>query len=104
MSIERPGIAPGEQVATGYRTQSRDTSPEAERILFDHYRQLSAADKILLVRQLCRAAETFALAGARRRHPGASEEELQMRVAATRFDAPTLREAFGWCEPGHDEQ
>ncbi len=79
-----------------YRTQSPDTSVEAEQILVERYRAMSPADKVHIFRQLSRATQELALAGLRRRHPQASARELQLRLAATRLDRDTLRDAFGW--------
>ncbi|HUH03940.1 MAG TPA: hypothetical protein VML75_18215 [Kofleriaceae bacterium] len=62
----------------------------------ERYRHMSAADKMRIVRQLTWATQELALAGIRQRHPNASPREVQMRLAATRLDAATLRDAFGW--------
>lgn len=81
---------------TRYRTQSPDTSVEAERILVHRYRMMSPDDKLRMVRQLSRTSQELALAGLRRRYPQASARDLSLRLAATRLDAKTLRDAFGW--------
>jgi hypothetical protein len=92
----KPG-PPGESgAARHYRTQSSDTSIEAERLLIAHYRRLTPANKLRIVAELSRASQQLALAGLRRRHPHASPHELAMRLAATRLDGPTLRDAFDW--------
>lgn len=79
-----------------YRTQSRDTAVEAERFLIERYRAMSPADKLRIFRQLSLATQELALAGIRRRFPEASPRELRLRLAATRLDRETLRDAFGW--------
>jgi hypothetical protein len=38
----------------------------------------------------------LALADIRRRHPRASEREVQMRLAARTLDPQLVRKAFGW--------
>ncbi len=81
---------------SGYRTQARDTSVEAERLLIERYRAMKPADKIDLVRRLSRASQELARAGARMRHPEADERELRMRVASTRLPAWVMRQVFGW--------
>ena len=81
-----------------YRTQSPDTSFDAERFLICRYRAMSPADKLSIFRQLSQTAQALALAGLRRRHPEASPRELQLRLAATRLDEETLRAVFGWPE------
>lgn len=84
----------------GFRTQSRDTSFEAERLLFEHYRGLTPGEKLAVVGELCRAAEELALAGARLTHPAASEAELRLRAAMARLGPDVMRAAFGWSPPG----
>jgi hypothetical protein len=83
----------------GYRTQASDTTLEAERVLIERYRAMSPADKLSIVRALCRATDELALVGARLRHPGASARELRLHAASTRLPAEAMRAAFGW-SPG----
>ncbi len=64
-----------------YRTQSADTSVDAERILFERMRQLEPWQKADLLRALNRSARELALAGLRSRHPGADEAELRLLLA-----------------------
>ena len=91
-------------MASGRRPQSADTAAETERVLFDYYRGLSPAAKVGIVKELCEAAETYALAGIRLRHPNAGSRELQMRLAATRLSAADMCNAFGWTEPPGGKQ
>jgi hypothetical protein len=79
-----------------YRTQARDTSLEAERILIGRYRSMSPAEKIGIVRDLSRTSQELALAGIRRRYPDANDHELRMRLASTRLPASVMRQVFGW--------
>jgi hypothetical protein len=81
---------------SAYRTQARDTSLEAERILIGRYRSMSPADKIRIVRDLSRVSQELALAGLRDRYPDADDHELRMRLASTRLPASTMRQVFGW--------
>jgi hypothetical protein len=87
-----------EQAMSRYRTQSPDTSFDAERVLVRRYRAMSPAEKLRIFRQLSRTTQELALAGLRRRFPQASTRELQLRLAATRLDRETLRAAFGWSD------
>jgi len=80
---------------SGYRTQSEDTSPEADRLSFDLYRRMSAAEKLGLVAALCRQGDQLALAGLRLRHPGASEAELRHRLAALRLGPELACRVYG---------
>jgi hypothetical protein len=64
-----------------YRTQSADTSVEAEKMLFERLRELRPWEKAEILRALNRSARELALAGLRARHPDADEAELRMRLA-----------------------
>jgi hypothetical protein len=71
----------------GYRPQSDDTTPEAERAQFEIYARMTPAEKIDRVRTLCRMANRLALEGLRRRHPKDSEEALRHRLLSMRIGA-----------------
>ncbi len=73
-----------------------DTDPKTEALLIEGYRRMSAAQKLERVRQLTHAVQQLALSDIRRKHPGASERELQLRLASRWLDAETMRRAFGW--------
>ena len=88
----------------GYRTQSPDTSREAEDFLFAAYRRMEPWEKMHLVCELTRAAKTVAMAGLRERHPRASERELELRLAVLRYGPELVKEAFGWVAPENDER
>jgi hypothetical protein len=79
-----------------YRTQSSDTSQEAEEWLIAAYRRLSAAEKLERVGSLGRMLKSVVWADLRSRHPRADECELKLRYAARLFDAETMRSVFGW--------
>lgn len=79
-----------------YRTQAADTSIEAERILLERYRAMTPAEKIAIARALTRTVHELALAGARLRHPEATDDELRLHVAATRLPRDVMAAAFGW--------
>jgi hypothetical protein len=64
---------------------SDDTSAAAERIQVGRWRQMSSVEKVRAVSELSRAAQELALAGIRLRHPGASERECQLRLAALKL-------------------
>lgn len=82
-------------------TQSPDTSEEAERIWFARLRAMGPWQRLRMVFDLCEAADTLALAGLRARHPQATERELRLRLAATRYDRETMIRAFGWDPDAH---
>jgi hypothetical protein len=60
---------------------------------------MDPAEKILLFRELSRASQELALAGARARHPEADDDELRLRLASTRLPAVVMSRVFGWNGP-----
>ena len=64
-----------------WREMNRDTTPEAEEILFAYWREAPAWKKWQKMEQLNRSARMLAVAGLRERHPTASETELRRRLA-----------------------
>ena len=79
-----------------YVTQSADTSEPVERLWFDRLRALQPWQRLQMVARLRRQTQELALAGLRLRYPQATEHELRLRLAATRFDRETMIRAFGW--------
>lgn len=57
---------------------------------------MTPAQKFAQVASLTRNVRDLALAGIRMRHPGVSEREARIRLAALSFDGAVLRRAFGW--------
>jgi hypothetical protein len=53
-----------------------DTSPEAERVLIELYRQMPIEKKLRLVFSAYQAGRQLAMAGLRYRHPDASDREI----------------------------
>jgi hypothetical protein len=80
----------------GYRTQSADTSPEAERFIIERLRELPIWRKAEMITAITRAAEEMSLAGLRARYPEAQDDELRLRLAALRLDRDTMVRLFGW--------
>ncbi len=74
----------------------RDTSSEADRIMLEAYRRMTPAEKLRRVCELTRATRLLAMARLREEHPQADERELQLRLAALRFDRRTMIRVFGW--------
>jgi hypothetical protein len=76
--------------------QTSDSSPEVEDRQIEAWRAMTPAAKLHLVSELVRATEELALAGVRLRHPGASEREQRLRLAALRLDRETLVRWLDW--------
>ena len=87
--------APHERPA-GYRTQSLDTSYEAEQVLFEGYRRMTFAERTRRACDLFELGRQMALASLRERYPQDSEHRLRIRLAALTIDGKTLKSAFGW--------
>lgn len=75
---------------------SLDTSPEAECVLVEGYRKMPAWRKLQQVQELTQLVQQLALLDIRRRHPDASERELQLRLASRWLEPELMRRAFGW--------
>ena len=82
--------------ATRSRPLSHDTTAQAEAVQFDLLRKLTPAVKARKVDELTVAANCYALAGLRERHPGAPERELWLRLAALRLGDDLVSKAYGW--------
>jgi hypothetical protein len=63
------------------RTLAEDTSPEAERVLIELWRQATPARKFALVLDTTRSMQEFMLAGLRQRYPHDSPGSLRRRFA-----------------------
>lgn len=61
-----------------YKTQSPDTSPEVEKLLFDLLREKSAAERFQMTSDITEAAIDLWRAGVMRRHPQWSEQEVSL--------------------------
>ena len=82
--------------SVGYRPQSPDTDPTAERYLFDRLRNLPPWRKAEMLSASTQAAYGLAMAGLRQRYPAASEPELRRRYAALVLGRDTSIALFGW--------
>jgi hypothetical protein len=60
------------------RTQSRDTSPEAERVQIELLRKATVAQRVSLAFSLTESALKQVQRAIRKAHPNASEEELRL--------------------------
>ncbi len=78
------------------RTQSDDTSPEAERVLIDRYRRLDLHARLRLAFDQQEVSDAFALCGIRMRHPQADEREQKLRLAALKIERELMLRAYGW--------
>lgn len=79
-----------------YRTQSPDTTLEAEQFQIERLREMSPAQRFAVLESLVRMADQLSRAGIRLRYPDADEREIGLRAAALRLDAEAMRAVYGW--------
>ena len=77
---------------------SSDTAPEARAALIAGLRQATPARKLEMMAQLNATVRALALAGLRRRHPQAGEDELQRRLADLLLGPELAERAYGALE------
>jgi hypothetical protein len=73
---------------------TNDTTAEAERMQVEAWRGMSPLDKARLVSQITQCVVNLALAGIRHRHPGASERECFLRIAALKLGPALARSVY----------
>ncbi len=73
-----------------------DTHPDAERVLVEGYRAMSAAEKLRRVVALTQGVQELALARLRDQYPEDSDRQRHLRLAALWLDADTMRTVFEW--------
>lgn len=79
-----------------YKTQSPDTHPEIERILFEGLRKMTPAQKLEAVRKMGEFVQDLQMADIRSRHPDADEHEVRMRLASRWLPADIMRKVYNW--------
>ncbi len=77
------------------RTQSPDTSPEAERVLIELLRRTPPWRRLQLADQMSRTARELSIAGLRLRFPGASAAELRRRFADIHLGPELAARVYG---------
>jgi len=77
------------------RTQSPDTSPEAERVLLELLRRAPAWRRLQLADRMSATVRGLCLAGLRSRHPKASEAELRRRFADIHLGPKLAEKLYG---------
>lgn len=78
---------------------NQDTPPEVERVLLAYWREAPAWEKWQRMVELNRSTRSLVLAGLRRRHPEASEEELRRRLADLILGSELAERAYGPLPP-----
>jgi hypothetical protein len=75
---------------------SSDTSPEAQRVLFELLRNAPPGRKIRLTFDLIQTLRQFVLSDLRRRFPQANEDELRRRLIARLLPREDVISAYGF--------
>jgi hypothetical protein len=77
------------------RTQSPDTSPDAERIWIDLLRKTPPWRRLQLADQMSASVRQLSQAGIRSRYPGAGETELRRRFAEIHLGTELAAKVYG---------
>jgi hypothetical protein len=77
------------------KTLAEDTSPAAERVLIEMYRNASPGRKLAMVESANRTAKALAMTGLRERHPNDSPEMLRRRLADLWLGSDLAEKAYG---------
>lgn len=78
------------------RPLSTDTSVDVAQLLVERWRAMSPVEKLRAVDDANRSCDALAAAGVRRRHPDASDTEVDRRVVALRIGRELSIAAYGW--------
>jgi hypothetical protein len=73
-----------------------DTSPEADKIMFELWRKATPTQKMNKVIGIGRMVNELTRAEIRRRYPDATPREVELRLASRNLDRETMIRAFGW--------
>ncbi|HEX3581031.1 MAG TPA: hypothetical protein VH087_04665 [Thermoanaerobaculia bacterium] len=80
-------------MATG---RPADTSERADEVQFAILRGMTVQQRAAVFTQLCLSVQELAIAGLRREHPNASEDELRLRLAARTLGNDVVRRVWNW--------
>lgn len=82
-------------ITSEYRTESADTTPEAERIVVELARERSPGEKAARVWAMMRYVHDLAFSSMRRRHPELSDDDVRMRLTALRLGPGLAAAVYG---------
>lgn len=78
------------------KSLSRDTSPDAQKVLNQMLRDAPASEKLALTFELIQATRLLVFAGIQRRFPSAGEEELRRHFVAKLLPRDDVIKAYGF--------
>ena len=73
-----------------------DTSPEADELMFQLWRQATPAQKLRKVFGIGKMINDLVRAELRKRYPDATPREQELRLASRNLDRETMIRAFNW--------
>lgn len=73
-----------------------DTDPKALELYIRLHREMSPAERIARIFELCDLQQSLQVANERSMHPEASEEEIFLRVAARRLGRDLMIKVYNW--------
>jgi len=85
-----------------YTAQARDTSREADEMLFHLYRAAGPLGRLRKAGAIGASLTGLALDALRARFPGEADQRLRIRLAARSIARSDLLAAFGWAPPAED--
>lgn len=75
---------------------SLDTDPGVHAQVLARLRAMTPTEKAQIVTTLTKLCDALATAGIKERHPGASDDEIRMRLGVLRVGPELMLAAFGW--------
>ena len=87
--------ADGSMTCPRFKFGKSDTTPEAQRVQYEIYRQMSPARKFQLISHTYEMGRQLAMAGLRMRHPDATEEELWRLWAQQHLGRELFEKVYG---------
>jgi hypothetical protein len=73
-----------------------DTHPEVERMMLDHWRRATPAQKLERMFTMGHTVNELARADLRARYPAATPREIELRLRSRSLDRETMIRVFGW--------
>jgi hypothetical protein len=73
-----------------------DTPAEVDELMFRLWRRATPAEKLRKVFSIGRTLNELVRSEIRRRYPGATAREIELRLASRNLDRQTMIRAFNW--------
>ena len=83
-------------ITAAYRTESADTSAEAEQVVLEIARRRTPGEKAARVWAMMEYVHNLAFAALRRQRPELTNDEVRLRLTARRLGRELTIEVYGW--------